>query len=591
MPSYPYRDNDYGSVPHGSTDRFPPSGSNAHLDPRGEKPYEYNYGAPIGRKRGVSRWVKFGIPLLLLVIAGAVVGGIFGSRAANDSKNRANANAAAQAGSSSPSSSSSGSSPKSTSGTSSSPSGTSSSAPSPTPTKVTGQYTVTNRAAWDWSQDKSIGMCLGNWLILERWMNEDWFVQVAGNSSLDEWTLSQVLGSDLPTVMQQHYNTWIVESDFDTMQQAGINMLRIPTGFWAFIPTVSGEPYYNNRTELQFQLNKVLGWAYARNMYAVIDLHGLPGSQNGEQSSGHLTTTPAWFGNTVNQGRSDATVAAVMDFIATSPYRSIIAGLEVINEPRPYTEAQNQELMAYYERSYTAIQASAWPVTTFIHDGYISSGFEYWRAFAAAHATVLPSMVIEDHPYPGNFPAQTSPTDIMAQICSAARRYLNYPIPVVITEWSLYTGVKTLAFEKQFYDGQLTAWSFSAGGMFWSFRHVPSKAQLAQGIDYSQYSFIYLVQQGAITFPSDVGVANTATRSNAQKYLDSLTSNCGSAPSNAAPYPAATVPWTAEAAARTAAGPGNYPATSVTDPNLGADPPSATSSSQSRSRKVKRALY
>lgn len=41
----------------------------------------YSYAKP---KRGVSKWIKFGIPLLILIIAGAVVGGIFGARAAKD---------------------------------------------------------------------------------------------------------------------------------------------------------------------------------------------------------------------------------------------------------------------------------------------------------------------------------------------------------------------------------------------------------------------------------------------------------------------------------------------------------------------------
>ena len=54
----------------------------------------------------------------------------------------------------------------------------------------------------------------------------------------------------------------------------------------------------------------------------------LPGSQNGEESSGHLTESPAWFGNTVNQGRSDATVAAVIAWLETNPYRSVVSGIE-----------------------------------------------------------------------------------------------------------------------------------------------------------------------------------------------------------------------------------------------------------------------
>ena len=36
-----------------------------------------------------------------------------------------------------------------------------------------------------------------------------------------------------------------------------------------------------------------------------------------------------------------------MNYIATSPYRAIISGLEVMNEPRPYTEGQFRELSDY----------------------------------------------------------------------------------------------------------------------------------------------------------------------------------------------------------------------------------------------------
>lgn len=44
----------------------------------------YSYAKP---KRGVSKWIKIGVPLLILIIAGAVVGGIFGARAARDNNN------------------------------------------------------------------------------------------------------------------------------------------------------------------------------------------------------------------------------------------------------------------------------------------------------------------------------------------------------------------------------------------------------------------------------------------------------------------------------------------------------------------------
>ena len=67
---------------------------------------------------------------------------------------------------------------------------------------------------------------------------------------------------------------------------------------------------------------------------SVLDMHGVPGSQNGEQSSGQLTKSPTFFGGdanteTASQLRSDEMIKAVIKFVETSPYRSVITGIEV----------------------------------------------------------------------------------------------------------------------------------------------------------------------------------------------------------------------------------------------------------------------
>lgn len=66
-------------------------------------------------------------------------------------------------------------------------------------------------------------------------------------------------------------------------------------------------------------------------MYAIIDIHGLPGSHNGEVTSGHLTRNPTFF-QEANQQRSKDTVKAALAYITESPYRSAISALQVINE-------------------------------------------------------------------------------------------------------------------------------------------------------------------------------------------------------------------------------------------------------------------
>ena len=100
-------------------------------------------------------------------------------------------------------------------------------------------------------------------------MHEDWLVGIAGNDAQDEWSFSLAVGDQqkLQDTLTQHWLTWITENDIQIMYEQGINhvsfvrvsrranpmadmvsQLRIPTGFWAWIPTVSGEPYLNNQT-------------------------------------------------------------------------------------------------------------------------------------------------------------------------------------------------------------------------------------------------------------------------------------------------------------------------------------------------------
>lgn len=55
-----------------------PYGSNLYNESTGYLP-------PQKPKKGISNWIKFGIPVLILVIAGAVVGGIVGSKKSSKS--------------------------------------------------------------------------------------------------------------------------------------------------------------------------------------------------------------------------------------------------------------------------------------------------------------------------------------------------------------------------------------------------------------------------------------------------------------------------------------------------------------------------
>ncbi|GAA5952112.1 hypothetical protein JCM3765_005198 [Sporobolomyces pararoseus] len=592
------------SGPYGAAhdNMYPPQSSRTGLA-QGTNNEKYGSGAssPLqtgskGGSKGRSKlWWIIGAVIAVIVVLGAVLGGVLGSRAANkDNKS----NSVSSSNDNSAGSSSNGSGGKSNTGT-----GTNSATSDNNGAVAGATFTTVDLPAFDFSKSKALGMCLGSWLILEKWMVPDWFNDTvnavqpnSGPTTLDEWSFCSVLGQEkCEEALVQHFDTFVTEQDIQTLYENGINQLRIPTGFWAWIPTIEGEPYLNRTDIYQFYLNRVLGWAYDRGMYAILDMHGVPGSQNGEQSSGQLTKSPTFFGGdanteTASQLRSDEMIKAVIKFVESSPYRSVITGIEPINEPRPYTPDQLVQLEKYFERSYQAIQASSWPVATIITNGY--TNLTYWYEFAAAHATTPPSMVMVDHPYPGNFPPQNNSADILKQVCTAAQRYLEYPIPICIDEWSLYTGVKDQAFEKTFYEQQLVTWAWSAGGYYWSYKLQTSKQDLANGLDYSQYSWSTLLANNSATLPkpSDYGINGTTSDGNAAAFINALqaelTSSCGSVPDNVSPYQNGSFPvssWTVEQNARTSA-------QGMTITGTSTSLPLPTTTATARARRVKRTL-
>ena len=98
-----------------------------------------------------------------------------------------------------------------------------------------------------------------------------------GNSAIvDEWTFGQLQSrATAQSVLTNHWNTWITESDIQAIKAAGLNHIRIPIGYWAY-DTSEGEAYHKGA---DVYLKKAVEWAGKAGLSVWIDLHGAPGSQ------------------------------------------------------------------------------------------------------------------------------------------------------------------------------------------------------------------------------------------------------------------------------------------------------------------------
>ncbi|KAL9940252.1 hypothetical protein V8E36_000957 [Tilletia maclaganii] len=361
--------------------------------------------------------------------------------------------------------------------------------------------------AWDWTdpRQKVMGVSLGNYLCLERWLDEDWFRSVAGPDSWDEWDLHQNLGPQRTAeVLAVHQRNFIQESDFDQLVEYGLNTIRVPIPFWSLIPTTGNEPYHN--TSQLDRLADVMQWSHKRGLYVIVDLHSMPGSQSGDQASGHNTSSPQ-FWTSANQARSVQTIQALIQWINNNPYKSVVSAVTPVNEPRAQVgfHANDAEKLAilrtFYQRSYSLLSAARLPML-FHPSFYVGDALDHWADFVTGKD---PNMLIYSvHPYPGFFPSTSDVDAMTSAVCTHARNSIGYPVPVMYGEWSAISGIETNSYMRRYYTTQLTAWSWSAGGVFWTYKAPQTQTPVLAntGLQETMFSFKDLMDMGVIPKPA-----------------------------------------------------------------------------------------
>ncbi|KAF8182287.1 exo-beta-1,3-glucanase [Pholiota molesta] len=255
---------------------------------------------------------------------------------------------------------------------------------------------------WVWGTDVARGVNLGGWLVTEPFISPALFEEYVNSSSLavvDEWTLSLAMGADLATKMENHYKTFITEKDFADIAAAGLNWVRIPIGFWA-IETINDEPFLTGTSWTYFL--KAIQWARKYGIRIYLDLHALPGSQNGWNHSGKIM-------GLANAQRTLTYLRIIVEFVSQPQYRDVVGVVGIVNEILWGTIGQ-QSVQSFYLAAYNAIRAStgigSGPYIA-IHEGF--QGPAIWEGFLAG----ADRLALDQHPYLA-FTGDTSPIDEMA---------------------------------------------------------------------------------------------------------------------------------------------------------------------------------
>ncbi|KAF8163791.1 glycoside hydrolase family 5 protein [Crassisporium funariophilum] len=259
-------------------------------------------------------------------------------------------------------------------------------------------WTPPLNTTWTWGTDRVYGVNLGGLFVLEPFITPQLFQRYP--TAVDEWTLSQAMAADTANgglgQLEDHYNTFITEEDIAQIAGAGLNFLRIPIAFWA-IETWEGEPFLAKTSWTYFL--RVLEWARKYGLRVCLDLHAVPGSQNGYNHSGRLSPVNFLAGNMglANAQRTLYYLRILTEFISQPEYQNLVPVFGIVNEALVGLIGIDSITSFYLEahdmiRNITGKGEGNGPFIA-IHDGF--QPLSTWTGFLQGSDRIM----LDEHPY------------------------------------------------------------------------------------------------------------------------------------------------------------------------------------------------
>jgi glucan 1,3-beta-glucosidase len=237
------------------------------------------------------------------------------------------------------------------------------------------------------------GVNLGGWLSIEPFITPSLFNSYSSaDGIIDEWTLTTKLGATAAaSTLEKHYATFVTEQTFADIAAAGLDHVRIPFSYWAVI-TYDDDPYVF-RTSWRYLLRGI-EWARKHGLRINLDLHALPGSQNGWNHSGRQGTI-GWLNGTngnLNAQRSIEIHDRLSKFFAQDRYKNIISFYGLANEPR-MTSLNVTAVLDWTSTVTDLVTKNGISAYVVIGDGF--RGLENWQGDLTSYS----NLVLDVHQY------------------------------------------------------------------------------------------------------------------------------------------------------------------------------------------------
>jgi len=248
------------------------------------------------------------------------------------------------------------------------------------------------------------GVNYGNRFVPEDWMTGDGESIFGGHYGSPVNSPNDVARVSLCDVTDDRILRWlddtIKEDDFMKMKDYGVKLLRLPTGYWNWVDLGDNTPNAPDNVAWRFRnlqsvkpnqydpfIDRVFQFAEKYGIKVFPEMHGAPGSQNGEIHSG-CVTGPENNGKPEHYFNTDWNKQIAVDVVGKivekcQQYPNVCWGIGVLNEPQPSgngaspnDDELHQFLDRYYDEAIMRVRETMpwdFPVVLF------SWTYDFWR--------------------------------------------------------------------------------------------------------------------------------------------------------------------------------------------------------------------
>lgn len=337
----------------------------------------------------------------------------------------------------------------------------------------------------DWKTFKANGVNLGGWLAQEAVIDPTWWSQNCG-STTDEWNCCAKLGAQCGPVLERRYATFIQPADIDKLATVGINVLRIPMTYAAWVKVRGSQFYTGNQVSF---FKNIASYAISKyGMYIILDIHSLPGGVNG-MGFGEGEGRYGWFNNQTNLDYSLQAVDAALKYIQSSGSPQSYT-LAPINEP-----VDNRDFTTFGTPAALTDNGVAW-VQKYIHAAIAKTqtvnakipvmfqGSFKGEAFWSPRFPASTNLVFDVHNY--YFAGRPTDSDtVSADICSDAKASAgDGKFPVFVGEWSIETAAdnKFANRAKNLNTGLYAFGKYTQGSAYWTAKFYGNVPVAGEGV-------------------------------------------------------------------------------------------------------------